>query len=64
MTQNPYKSASNQINKLNTSKNEVIDIFCGFQVFECVLWQKMQTRKCQKSKESFLNKKTLVVDGY
>ena len=32
-------------------------IFRGFRVFEYVLWQKTKTRKCRKSKESFLNQK-------
>ena len=36
--QNAKKSAGNQINNLNTSKNELIKIFRGFCVFEYALW--------------------------
>ena len=32
--QNSYKSAQNQINSLDTSKNEPMKIFCSFWVFE------------------------------
>ena len=56
-TQNAYESARNQINSLNTSKNELLKIFLGFRVFEYALWQKAKTRKCEKSIVSFLNKK-------
>ena len=55
--QNACKNAQNQINSLNTSKNELLKIFHSFRVFEYALWQKPKTRKCQKSTESFLNKK-------
>ena len=61
---NAQKSASNQINSLNTSKNELIEIFRGFWVFEYALWQKTKTRKCWKSTESFPNKKKPTVNGY
>ena len=37
-------------------------IFCGFQVFEYTLWQKMKTWKHQKSTESFLNQKIHIVN--
>ena len=36
-TQNPLKSALNKANGLNTSKNELIKIFCGFPVFKFAL---------------------------
>ena len=45
-------------NSLNTSKNELIEIFHSFWVFEYALWQKTKTRKCWKSTESILNKKS------
>ena len=48
---------------LNTSKNELLKIFCGFRVFEYAPWQKMKTRKYRKSMESFPNKKTLIANG-
>ena len=35
--QNAWKSAGNQINSLNTSKNELVKIFRGFRVFEYAL---------------------------
>ena len=56
-TQNDYKSAQDQINRLNIAKNELLKIFGGFQIFKHALWQKMKTRKCQESTESFLNQK-------
>ena len=56
-TQNDYKSAQEQINRLNIAKNELLKIFGGFQIFKHALWQKMKTRKCQESTESFLNQK-------
>ena len=37
-----------------SSKNKV---FCGFRVFEYVLWQQTKSQKCWKSTESFLNQK-------
>ena len=52
-----------QINSLNTSKIELIEIFRGFWVFEYALWQKTKTRKCRKSTESFLNQKAPSVNG-
>ena len=55
--QNAYKSAPNQINSLNTLKNELMKIFCGFQAFEYALWQETKPRKHWKSTESFLNQK-------
>ena len=36
--QSAYKSAQNQINSLNTSKNELMKIFRSFRVFEYALW--------------------------
>ena len=42
---------------LNTSKNELLKIICGFRVFEYAPWQKTKTRKYRKSIESFPNKK-------
>ena len=36
--QNTQKSAQKQINSLNTSKNELMEIFRGFRVFEYALW--------------------------
>ena len=62
--QNAQKSAGNQINSLNTSKNELMKIFCGFRVFQYALWQKNKTQKCQISTESLLNKKTPIANGY
>ena len=50
-TQNAWESARNQINRINTSKNELLKIFRGFRVFEYALWQKTKTRKCRKSIE-------------
>ena len=47
-----------------TSKSTKNEIFRRFRVFEYALWQKAKTRKCRKSTESFLNKKTLIVNGY
>ena len=44
-----------------TSKSSKNKIFRRFCVFEYVLWQQMKTRKCRKSSESFLNKKTPIV---
>ena len=55
---NAWESGRNQVNSLNTSKNELMKIFRGFRVFEYALWQKTKTRKCRKSTESFLNQKT------
>ena len=60
-TQNVKKSARNQINSLNTSKNELLKIF---RDFEYALWQKTKTCKCRKSTESLPNKKTLIDNGY
>ena len=37
---NTCKSAQNQINRLNTSKHELIKIFRGFRIFKYALWQK------------------------
>ena len=59
--QNANRSAQNQINSLNTLKNELVKIFRGFRVFEYALWQKTKTRKCRISTESFLNKKNPLV---
>ena len=56
-TQNDYKSAQDQINRLNIAKNELLKIFGGFQIFKHALWQKMKTRKRQESTESFPNQK-------
>ena len=42
-TQNDYKSAQDQINRLNIAKNELLKIFGGFQIFKHALWQKMKT---------------------
>ena len=61
---NTYQSAQNQINSLNTSKNELMKIFRGFRVFKYALWQKMKTRECRKSTESFLNQNAPIVKGY
>ena len=55
--QNAQWSAQNQINSLNTLKNELVKIFRGFRVFEYALCQNMKTRKRRKSTESFLNQK-------
>ena len=43
--QNAKKSAQNQINSLNTSKNVLMKIFRGFRVFQYALWQKANTWK-------------------
>ena len=43
---------------------ELLEIFRGFRVFEYALWQKTKTRKCRKSTEIFLNKKSPIVNGY
>ena len=56
--ENAMKIAHNQINNLNTLKNELVKIFCGYRVFEYALWQKMKTWKGRKSTESFLNQKS------
>ena len=32
--QNALRSVQNQINSLNTFKNELVKIFCGYRVFE------------------------------
>ena len=61
-TQNPLKRGLNKVNGLNTSKSEVIKIFRGFRVFEFALRRKVKTRKCPKSTESFLNKKSPIVN--
>ena len=42
-TQNAWQSSQNQTIRLNTSKNELLRIFCGFRVFEYALWQKTKT---------------------
>ena len=63
ITQNAYKSHRNQINNLSTLKKEVMNIFCGFRVFQYTLWLKIKTRKCRISTESFPNKKTLNTNG-
>ena len=42
ITQNAQKSARNQINSLNTSKNEFTKMFCGFRGFEYALWPKSE----------------------
>ena len=62
-TQNDYKSAQDQINRLNIAKNELLKIFGGFQIFKHALWQKMKTRKCQESTESFLNQKATSINA-
>ena len=36
--QNPLKRALNKVDGLNTSKNELMKIFRGFQLFEYALW--------------------------
>ena len=36
-TKNAWESARNQVNSLNTSKNELMKIFRGFRVFEYAL---------------------------
>ena len=36
-TKNACESARNQVNSLNTSKNELMKIFRGFRVFEYAL---------------------------
>ena len=51
-TQNAYKRAGNQINSLNTSKNELIKIFRGF---EYALQQNTKTQKRRKSSKSPVN---------
>ena len=53
--QNAWKSAQNQINSHNTSKNELMKILCDFRVFEYALWQKRKTWKHRKLTESFLS---------
>ena len=55
--QNAQKSDGNQINNLNTSKNEIIKIFRGFLVFEYALQENTKTRKRRKSLKSPLNQK-------
>ena len=62
-TQNDYKSAQDQISRLNIAKNELLKIFGGFQIFKHALWQKMKTRKCQESTESFLNQKATSINA-
>ena len=57
MMHTAQKSARNQRNSLNTSKNELMEIFRGFRVFEYALWQKTKTRKYWKLTATFLNKK-------
>ena len=47
--ENAQKSAGNQINSLNASKNVLMKILRGFRVFEYALQQKTKTRKCRKS---------------
>ena len=63
-TENAYESARNQINILNTSKNELLKTFRSFRVFEYALWQKTKSRKRRKPTESFSNEKTPFVNGY
>ena len=60
--QNAQMSAQNQINSLNTSKNEPMKIFRDFRVFEYALWQKTKTlempqvnRKLSKLKAPIAN---------
>ena len=52
-TRNAYESARNEINRLNTTKNEYMKICRGFRVFEYALCQKTKTRKRRKSTQSF-----------
>ena len=61
----PFLPTLNKDNhyKKNTLKNELMEIFRGFRVFEYALWQKTKTRKYRKLTESFLNKKTPIVNG-
>ena len=51
------ESARNEINRLNTSKNELPKILRGFRIFEYALCQKTKTRKYRKPTERFLNQK-------
>ena len=50
-------NAQNQINRLNTLKNELPKVFRVFGGFVYALWQKAKTWKCRKPTESFLNQK-------
>ena len=56
--QNPLKRALNKVNGINTSKNQLIQFFRDFPVFEYALQQKAKTRKSRGSIENFLNKKS------
>ena len=51
--QNAQRSAQNQINSLNTLKNELVKMFRGFQVFEHALWQKMKTGNAGNQQKAF-----------
>ena len=46
--QNAQQSVENQITSLNTSKNELLKIFCGFWVFEYAPWQKNENPEMSK----------------
>ena len=58
------EECSNQINSLNTLKNELMKIFRGFRVFEHALWQKNENPEMPKSTESLLNKTTPIANCY
>ena len=62
--QNSLKIALNKINDLNTSKIQLIKIFCGFRVFEYALQQNTKIRKHWKSSKSPLNQKTPIVKSH
>ena len=48
--QNAYESVRNQINSLNTSKHEPLEIFCGFWVLKYALWQKTKLENANQQK--------------
>ena len=45
-------------------KNELMEIFRGFRLFEYALWQKTKTRTWRKLTELLGNKKTPIVNGF
>ena len=64
ITQNANNGARNQINGVDTSKNEFMEIFRGFHVSEYALWQKTKSQKCRKLTEHLLSKETPIANGY
>ena len=59
-----FKSVPNDIKNVNIFENLPTKIFRGFRVFKYPLWRNTKTRKCWKSTESLLNKKTPIVNSY